>query len=38
MTERRRKVTIEQIEQALIANGGWFTKAADYCKMNAVYI
>jgi predicted transcriptional regulator len=29
MAERRRKVTIEQIEQALIANGGWFTKAAN---------
>jgi hypothetical protein len=29
MAERRRKVTIEQIEQALIANGGWYTKAAN---------
>ncbi len=28
MAERRRKVTIEQIEQALISNGGWFTQAA----------
>lgn len=28
MVERRKKVTIEQIEKALIANGGWYTKTA----------
>ncbi len=28
MPKQRQKVTVEQVEQALIANGGWITKTA----------